>query len=189
MIARKSLASVDESVASRWADFLADMYEQGDEQLFLQQLASPHTSVRGIALASLCEHVAMTPTLYAQAMDFLKETAPSGKFFGIRQRIIDGIVSNRETALSNDQVREWLRSDLPGVPAGAVALVRRTRNAEMIAEVIDLMRRTSNIDLQYDCISAISAAERRSHGITFESFRSDPNKYIRGAMGRHGIQE
>lgn len=189
LTAQKNLASVDESVASRWADFLADLYEHGDEQLFLQQLASPHVGVRGIALASLCRHVAMTPALYAQTMEFLKETAPLDELFGIRRRIIDGVASNRRAGLSNDQVRDWLRSDLPGVPAGAVALVRRTKNVEMIAEVIDLMRRTPNIDLQYDCISALSAIERRSHGITHESFKSDPKKYIREAMGRHGIRE
>lgn len=187
VIARSNVYSSNEEIAALWAQVVSDLYEKKDMEFFQQQLSNEHLAVRGTAIAALCEHGTGDAALYDDLMRFMEDSTPPGSLavqMLRRKAVISFVESAKGSDLDRNRLRTWMASEAPELTEAAIRFIKETRNETMLPELIDLMRESSNLYLQYDCFAAICAIDGNP-GPGFRTFVSNSEPYIQELLERH----
>ena len=182
LLAKANAQAREEIVAFRWLIFLGDVFVAGEDLEFCLKLTGDERlAVRGSAIAVLVEHVPTHDGLYESAMAFLSEASAKKGQLGLgraRRKISKRLLATVPETEVNGALKEWLASDIRDLQQAALTSVRKTADASLIDDVVALMQRTADRDIQYACIVALSAA-RSVPGPGYRTFHKDPDKYVR----------
>lgn len=178
-IAKANIDSARESLAERWFGFLGELYDAKEDFRFcMDRTSDPRLRIRGSALAVLCEHSPAAPLLYSKSMKFVKETSEMEELWSWRRRIskcLPGTLGEKD--LTTEKLKEWIESDVRELQEVALGIVMEKRDASLVDEIVGLMVRTRNRDIQYDCVKALSAVSDR-RGPSYREFMKTPGKYV-----------
>ncbi len=181
LIAKANIRKADELCATDWITFLGQIYNKKEDHEFsLELMDDPRLRIRGEALALLCEHHPKTPDLYDKAVKFVDDTEGNSAYGMIRARVIDHLLNpldHLKPELRNHAINNLLQEDDYWLVEAALAAIKDKQYSDLESDVVNLMMRSKDRNVQYCCIKTLYTLRNRNYP-AMHIFLEAPESFI-----------
>jgi hypothetical protein len=182
-IAATNVEATNYFVAIMWARFLRDLHDDAhnDFSYWTNKTHDARFLIRVTAYEALIQNDSKTPGLRADVVKCLSDEAPlkNDVYLGHRELIEYLPKIFGETGPRNDEIQGLLASNDESVNEIALRFIRRKGDVSMAADVVHLMTKSKNRDVQYYCVQTLYRLAGNPFCITQQMFLQHPDDYIK----------
>lgn len=158
-IAVANSESTNRFIADVWVDFLEGIYDKDkDLRFWMARAQDSRLKMKGKALVVLVENSAEIPGLYTNVLNFLNDTASlptQGQARNRLSELLSKLCPGGEPKA--EDFRVWLSSAAKEPKKAALALIRTRIETRLVPNIVELMKRSEDWEIQYECLKTLSA--------------------------------
>jgi hypothetical protein len=178
---KENVAATNNSISETWARFLRGLYDNNEDLTFwTNKINDNRIFIRAIALVTLAENAPQTPGLYSEVVKFLDSAKTDIDIFLIQRQIfqlLPKLASRDEPSVVD--LQNWIGGKSEQFKEAALECIQKTRDVRLMADVVQLMTRSKDRNVQYDCIKTLYVLTENPHLISYPMFLKQPDDYIK----------
>lgn len=180
-IAKSNVNGANYVLAVRWAGFLSGLHD--DFSYWTNKTHDARILIRSTAYATLVQDFPQTPGLRADLVKCLSDPVVPDDDSDVWMADYSFISSlsklSEHGPLTVEEIRSLLGSGNRNVTEMVLKLIRSKKDVSMSADVVNLMTKSKNRDVQYYCVQTLYRLAGNPFCITQQMFLQHPDDYIK----------